>query len=157
MEFIGFFFLQNICMYFCLVCGDVEIVRIFVKVGFDVNLQDMWQCLLLWYVVDLGNCEMVDMILEFLLVNIELYDMIYLCFLYVVVFYGNGKIVIYLFRKGVNFNVLYVFGNILFIMVCKVNFYEFVYQFFFYGVKVNMGSIYGVILFFKFLYNFLIL
>lgn len=87
----------------------------------------MWYCLLLWYVVDLGNCEMVDMILEFLLVNIELYDMIYLCFLYVVVFYGNGKIVIYLFRKGVNFNALYVFGNILFIMVCKVNFYEFVY------------------------------
>lgn len=152
-ELIGSFSLQNTCMYSCLVRGDVEIARILVKAGFDVNLQDMRQCSSLWHAADSGNCEMVDTILESPSVNIELHDMTYLRPLHVAALHGNGKIVTHLLRKGANPNALHVFGNTPLIMACKANSYESVHQLLLYGAKVNTGSIYGVTPLSKFLHN----
>lgn len=54
--------LKLIFMFVVVVYGDVVIIKIFVKGGYDVSSYDDCGCIVLWYVVDLDNYDMVKLL-----------------------------------------------------------------------------------------------
>lgn len=54
--------LKLIFMFVVVVYGDVVIIKIFVKGGYDVGSYDDCGCIVLWYVVDLDNYDMVKLL-----------------------------------------------------------------------------------------------
>ncbi|XP_005109378.2 ankyrin repeat domain-containing protein 27 [Aplysia californica] len=116
--------LKLTCVYPCIVKDDVEMVRLLVSGGLDVNLRDERGCSPLWHAVDTNNYAMAKAFLQSPNCDVNAKDVTKLCPIHVAAIHANVKIASLLVRHGAHVDVPTVRGSTPLILACKSASYE---------------------------------
>lgn len=120
--------LKRTCIYPCIVQGHLDMTRLLVSAGFDVNIQDERGCTPLWHAVDLSNYQMTKAITSSPLCDVNIEDHTHLSPLHVIALkdYADVRIASLLIRRGAHIDALTSRGCTPLILACKSDRYDLV-------------------------------
>ncbi|XP_046329508.2 ankyrin repeat, PH and SEC7 domain containing protein secG-like [Haliotis rufescens] len=116
--------LKMMSMYPCIVKGDVDMVKLLIQGGFDVNIQDDRGCTALWHAVDLSNYDMAKAIAMADGCDVNLADVTMLRPLHVAALHGNVRIASLLVRYGAIIDAVQLRGSSPLILAVKSACYD---------------------------------
>ncbi|XP_060079681.1 ankyrin repeat, PH and SEC7 domain containing protein secG-like [Ylistrum balloti] len=97
-------------MYTCIVKNQVEMIKLLVQGGYNVNNHDDRGCTCLWHAVDLNNYEMAKAILMSKDCDVNVMDTALLRPLHIAAMHGNHKIMSLLIRRGARIDAVQLRG-----------------------------------------------
>ncbi|OWF42056.1 ankyrin repeat, PH and SEC7 domain containing protein secG-like [Mizuhopecten yessoensis] len=102
--------LKLTCLYTCIVKNQVEMIKLLVQGGYNVNNYDDRGCTCLWHAVDLNNYDMVKAILLAKDCDVNVMDTALLRPLHIAAMHGNHKIMSLLIRRGARIDAVQLRG-----------------------------------------------
>ncbi|XP_069109087.1 ankyrin repeat and SOCS box protein 8-like [Argopecten irradians] len=97
-------------MYACIVKNQVDMIKLLVQAGYNVNNHDDRGCTCLWHAVDLNNYEMAKAILLAKECDVNVMDTALLRPLHIAAMHGNHKIMSLLIRRGARIDAVQLRG-----------------------------------------------
>jgi ankyrin repeat protein len=116
--------LKLTCMFPCIVKGEVDMIRLLVQAGYDVNVYDDRGCTALWHAVDLDNYEMVKAMVKANGCDVNVTDHAKLRPLHVAAMRGNPRVMSRLIRCGAAVDVPQLRGSTALILTCRTGCYD---------------------------------
>lgn len=108
-------------MYSCIVKADIEMIKLLVQGGYDVNNYDDRGCTALWHAVDLNDYEMTKAIVSAKNCDVNVSDSAKLRPLHIAAMHANHKIVSLLIKRGAEIDALQLRGWTPLILACRSN------------------------------------
>lgn len=129
--------LKLMCMYPCIVNANIELIKLLLQAGYDVNFHDDRGCTALWHAVDLNNYHMVKLFVNANGCDVNKPDRALLRPLHVAAIHGDLKIVSLLLRRGADVNALQIRGSTPLIFAIKHDWYKITRLLLLYGANPN--------------------
>lgn len=111
-------------LYSAICTNNVEMTRVLVQSGADVNRYDQACCSALWHAVDTNDLQMVDAILESPTCSVDDHDLFKISPLNVSVIHGNSAILERLLLHGADLNAQQIQGRTALFTACMSGHYE---------------------------------
>lgn len=111
--------LKLTCIYPCIVKNDVDLIKLLVQGGYDVNNHDDRGCTALWHAVDLDNYDMTKAILSSKHCDVNVMDTALLSPLHIAAMHGNPKIMSLLIRRGARIDAVQLRGWTALTLSCR--------------------------------------
>ncbi|XP_060600309.1 ankyrin repeat domain-containing protein 50-like [Ruditapes philippinarum] len=111
--------LKLTCMFRCIVQSEVDIIKLLVTGGFDVNVFDERGCSSIWHAADLNNYDMLKAMLLSKEADVNKADNTYLTPLHISAMKGNVKMTSLLIQRGAHVDKVQLRGSTPLILACR--------------------------------------